>query len=66
MTDHIENARLTLVDKGIIDDLRSDVVIRTFEKHYRIRVPNSFWKCWEHATFGEVVQALGGLVLPQS
>jgi hypothetical protein len=49
-----------------MDDLGSEAVIQTFEKHYGIRVPNSFWKGWEHARFGEVVQALGGLVMPQS
>ncbi len=51
---------------GLMDDLGSEAVIQTFEKHYGIRVPNSFWKGWEHARFGEVVQALGGLVMPQS
>ena len=51
---------------GIIDDLGGDAVIRTFERQHGVRVPNSFWTGREHATFGEVVEALGGLVVPQS
>jgi hypothetical protein len=47
---------------GSLDDLGSIAVIQTFEKHYGIRVPNSFWVGREQATFGEIVEALIGLV----
>jgi hypothetical protein len=47
---------------GSLDDLGSIAVIQAFEEHYDIRVPNSFWVGREQATFGEIVEALNGLV----
>jgi hypothetical protein len=49
---------------GIIDDLGSVAVIKQFEKAYDIRVSNAFWGSLEHTTFGEVVDALIGLIPP--
>ena len=43
---------------GTLDDLGSIAVIQKFEKHYDIRLPNSFWAGRDHATFGEIVDAL--------
>jgi hypothetical protein len=43
---------------GTLGDLGSIAVIQRFEEHYDIRLPNSFWAGREHATFGEIVDAL--------
>jgi hypothetical protein len=47
---------------GMLDDLGSIAVIRQFEECYGIRIPNSFWVGRERATFGEIVEALTGLL----
>jgi hypothetical protein len=47
---------------GMLDDLGSIAVIQQFEECYGIRIPNSFWVGREHATFGEIVEALTGLL----
>ena len=43
---------------GMLDDMGSVAVIQQIEKHYGVRIPNSFWAGREHATFGEIVEAL--------
>jgi hypothetical protein len=47
---------------GMLDDLGSIAVIGQFEECYGIRMPNSFWVGRERATFGEIVEALNGLL----
>jgi hypothetical protein len=47
---------------GMLDDLGSIAVVQKFEERYGIRMPNSFWVGREEATFGEIVEALTGLV----
>jgi hypothetical protein len=47
---------------GMLDDLGSIAVIQQLEESYGIRIPDSFWTGREHATFGEIVEALTGLL----
>ena len=47
---------------GMLDDLGSIAVIQHFEERYGIRIPNSFWVGRERATFGEIVDAVTGLL----
>jgi len=47
---------------GMVDDLGSLAVIQQFEKAYGVQIPNAFWVGREHATFGEIVEALTALV----
>jgi hypothetical protein len=42
----------------MLDDMGSVAVIQQLEKHYGVPIPNSFWAGREHATFGEIVEAL--------
>ena len=51
---------------GMIDDLGSIAAIKRVEKHYGIRIPNSFWADHEKSTFGEIVEALTGLLARKS
>jgi hypothetical protein len=51
---------------GMIDDLGSIAAIRRVEKHYGVRVQNSFWVGRERATFGEIVEALTSVLARKS
>jgi hypothetical protein len=47
---------------GMLDDLGSTVVMEQFEKRYGVRIPDAFWTGRKRETFGEIVEALSGLV----
>jgi hypothetical protein len=47
---------------AMLDDLGGIAVIQQFEACYGIHIPNSFWIGREQATFGEIVEALTGLL----
>jgi hypothetical protein len=51
---------------GMIDDLGSISAIKRLEKHYGIHIPNSFWAGREKSAFGEIVEALTGLLAQNS
>jgi hypothetical protein len=49
---------------GMLDNLGGIAVIQQLEEHYGARIPNSFWAGREHATFGEIVEALTVVLAP--